>query len=151
MKRLGYLGTLLLLLAAGIALLILGGPVAPADPVQLAWPLDAPPATPLVLRSVRTMNETAFFKVRGLLQNRGVVPIGPVVARGRFRDRSGGESVAMALTTPEVVVPGAAARFEIVVPDRPETARVEIDFRDLAGAPLPVAGTHVATDGEALP
>ncbi len=152
MNRRLYAGFLLLLLAVVGGLLFHGGPVAPVDPVRLVWPNTPIPPPPVELRSVRTMNETAFFKVLGVLHNRGVEPVGPVVVRGRFASRhDGSETSAMSMTMPEVIVPGAAVRFELVVPERPETSRVEIDFRLLSGAPLPVDGARGMDDEAGAP
>ncbi|MGD9781041.1 MAG: hypothetical protein AB7V14_02690 [Kiritimatiellia bacterium] len=149
MKNALYVGWLGLLMGAAVALLILEGPVPPAEPVQLAWPATSDPPPPLALQSLRTMNETAFFKVCGVLHNRGVEPVGPVAVWGRFTSRSdGAETSAMAFAVPEIILPGAAARFELVVADRPESDRVDMDFRLLTGEALPVDGTLVET-GEA--
>ncbi len=152
MKNAPYVGCLGLLLAAAAALLILGGPVPPAAPVQLAWPATPDPPPPLALQSLRTMNETAFFKVCGVLHNRGVEPVGPVAVWGRFASRAdGAETAAMTFAVPEIILPGAAARFELVVADHPETARVEVDFRLLTGAALPVDGAFVALGDAGAP
>ena len=151
MKNVPYVGWLGLLLVAAAASLILDGPVPPAEPVQLAWPATPDPPPPLALQSLRTMNETAFFKVCGVLHNRGVEPVGPVAVWGRFAGRvDGAETSAMTFAVPEIILPGAAARFELVVADHPETVRVDLDFRLLTGEALPVDGTLVATgDGGA--
>lgn len=152
MKHAGYAGSLVLVLAAMGVLLIRGSPVKPTAPVQLHWPATSATPPPMALQSVRTMNETAFFKVLGVLCNRGVEPIGPVVVRGRFANRSDGtETTAVAFTMPEIIVPGATARFELVVPELPETSRVDVDFRLLSGAQLPVDGTRTETDGGGAP
>ena len=149
MKRVLYVGWLCVMMGAAAALLILGGPVPPTEPVQLVWPATSDSPPPLALLSLRTMNETAFFKVCGILHNRGVEPVGPVAVWGRFTSRSNGaETSAMTFAVPEIIVPGAAARFELVVADRPESARVDMDFRLLSGEALPVDGTLVET-GEA--
>lgn len=152
MKHAGYVGSLVLVLAAMGVLLIRGSPVEPTAPVQLHWPATSTPPPPMALQSIRTMNETAFFKVLGVLHNRGVGPIGPVVVRGRFASRSNGtEATAMAFTLPEIIVPGATARFELVVPELPKTSRVDVDFRLLAGDPLPVDGTRTEIEGADAP
>jgi len=147
-----YLGSLLLLLVALGALLLLEGPIAPVEPVQLTWPACSDPQPPLALVSIRTMNETAFLKVRGILHNRGVEPIGPLVVQGRFTSRSDDtETSAMTFPKPALIVPGAAARFELVVPEVPETAKVHITFHLLTGELLPVDGTQAASEGEGSP
>ena len=152
MKHAGYVGSLVLVLAAMGVLLIRGSPVEPTAPVQLHWPATSATPPPMALHSVRTMNETAFFKVLGVLHNRGAEPIGPVVVRGCFANRSNGtQTMAMAFTLPEIIVPGATARFELVVPELPETSRVDVDFRLLSGDPLPVDGTRTETDGKGAP
>ena len=152
MKHAGYAGSLLLVLAAMGVLVIRGSPVGPTEPVHLYWPSPSATPPPVALQSIRTMNETAFFKVLGVLHNRGAEPIGPVVVRGRFASRSNGtETTAMAFTLPEIIVPGATARFELVVPELPETARADMDFRLLSGDPLPVDGSRTETEGTAAP
>ncbi len=151
-KPLLYWGSILLLLAAIGALTLRPGPVPPAEPVRLDWPPCPSPPPPMELQSVGTMTETAFLKVIGVLRNRGVEPIGPIVVRGRFAARSdGAETTATAFTFPEILVPGASARFELVVPEHPETARVSIDFRRLTGEPLPVDGSPAMPPGGPTP
>ncbi len=143
---------LLAMLAAIAALLILPGPVPPAAPVRLAWPDTPVPPPPLALVSLRTMNETSFLKVIGILHNRGVEPIGPIVVRGWFTSRDGmAVNAATVMPEPEILVPGAAVRFELIGPEHPATGQVAIDFRLLSGAPLPVDGTQVELDGRKLP
>ena len=61
------------------------------------------------------------------------------------------ETTAMAFTLPEIIVPGATARFELVVPELPETGRVDMDFKLLSGDPLPVDGTRTDTEGADVP
>ena len=152
MKNAPYVGWLGMLVVAALALLILGGPVPPAKPVELVWPATSDPPPPLALQSLRTMNETAFFKVCGVLYNRGVEPVGPVAVWGRFADRvDGAETSAMTFAVPEIILPGAAARFELVVADHPETARVDLDFRLVTGEALSVDGTLVALGDAGLP
>ena len=152
MKHAGYAGPLALVLIATGVLVFRGSPVEPTVPAQLHWPSTSTPPPPMALQSVRTMNETAFFKVLGVLHNRGAEPIGPVVVRGRFASRTDGtETPATTFTLPEIIFPGAAARFELVVPEQPETARVDMDFRLLSGEPLPVDGTRTETEGADAP
>ena len=152
MKNVLYWGSILLLLAAIGAMSIRRGPVPPAEPVRLDWPPCPSPPPPVELHSLRTMHETAFFKVIGVLRNRGVEPVGPVMARGRFTSGSTGiETAATAFTTPEIIVPGAVARFELIVPEEPQTVRVSIDFRQLTGKPIPVDGSHAAVEGKVAP
>lgn len=139
-----------LLAAAAAALVLHDGPVPPGAPVVLETPPCPDPPPPVALVALRTMHETAFFKVMGVLHNRGVVPVGPVVVRGRFAGRDGTETRVMTMPRPEVIVPGGAAPFELVVPGHPATVRVSVDARWLTGEPLPVDGRR-ARGGEAAP
>ena len=127
------------LACAAVLLLLVKAPVPEARKVEFILPEPPADAPPLSLHDVRTMNETSFLKVLGTLYNRGLEPVGPIVIRGCWASADGEEKrVGMTLCNPEVFLPGAAARFEVAIPDELDTATIELSFRDLDGQPVAI-------------